>query len=71
MKSTTKDNASKNVAVPKAMPSSLKASTPVQGTPAQGPVAEEEIRAVLLQRTQITTNDLVAVFKARLKTSEV
>lgn len=70
VKSTTKDNASKNVAVPKATPSSLKASTPAQGTPAQGPVAEEEIRAVLLQRTQITTNDLVAVFKARLKTSE-
>lgn len=35
------------------------------------PVSEEEIRAVIAQRTPITTQELVAKFKARLKTSEV
>ncbi|CAM8936343.1 unnamed protein product [Rhodiola kirilowii] len=34
------------------------------------PVSEEEIRAVIVQRTPITTQELVAKFKARLKTSE-
>lgn len=50
---------------------STKAGTSAQGTPAQGPVSEEEIRAVLLQRAPVTTSDLVGNFKARLKTSEV
>ncbi|XVF27991.1 hypothetical protein REPUB_Repub14bG0157300 [Reevesia pubescens] len=35
-----------------------------------GPVTEEEIRAVLLQKAPITTSDLVANFKARLKSPE-
>ncbi|KAJ0018468.1 hypothetical protein Pint_09701 [Pistacia integerrima] len=37
---------------------------------ASGPVTEEEIRAVLLQKAPVTTQDLVANFKARLKSSE-
>ncbi|XWS18138.1 hypothetical protein CRYUN_Cryun32bG0016400 [Craigia yunnanensis] len=35
-----------------------------------GPVTEEEIRAVLLQKAPVTTSDLVAKFKARLKSAE-
>ncbi|TYI78113.1 hypothetical protein E1A91_D06G188900v1 [Gossypium mustelinum] len=35
-----------------------------------GPVTEEEIRAVLLQKAPVTTSDLVAKFKARLKSPE-
>ncbi|KAK8517256.1 hypothetical protein V6N13_092539 [Hibiscus sabdariffa] len=37
---------------------------------AAGPVTEEEIRAVLLQKAPVTTSDLVAKFKARLKSPE-
>ncbi|KAK9706343.1 hypothetical protein RND81_07G117400 [Saponaria officinalis] len=37
---------------------------------AQGPVREEEIKAVLLQRAPLTTSELVATFKARLKSPE-
>ncbi|GMJ14550.1 hypothetical protein like AT4G12610 [Hibiscus trionum] len=37
---------------------------------AAGPVTEEEIRAVLLQKALVTTSDLVAKFKARLKSPE-
>ncbi|XP_057730945.1 transcription initiation factor IIF subunit alpha-like [Arachis stenosperma] len=37
---------------------------------ASGPVSEEEIRAVLMQKTPVTTQVLVAKFKGRLKTSE-
>ncbi|TYI23679.1 hypothetical protein ES332_A06G181700v1 [Gossypium tomentosum] len=35
-----------------------------------GPVTEEEIKAVLLQKAPVTTSDLVAKFKARLKSPE-
>ncbi|KAI3964547.1 hypothetical protein MKW92_021230 [Papaver armeniacum] len=35
-----------------------------------GPVTEEEIRAVLVQGARVTTQDLVAKFKARLKSKE-
>ncbi|KAL0553892.1 hypothetical protein IC582_007796 [Cucumis melo] len=54
-------------------------STASKGAPASvktepsshsGPVTEEEIRAVLRQRTPVTTQDLVAKFKARLRTPE-
>ncbi|GAB2246531.1 hypothetical protein Droror1_Dr00002024 [Drosera rotundifolia] len=38
--------------------------------PTQGPVAEDEIRAVLLQRASVTTQELVSVFKARLRSRE-
>lgn len=37
---------------------------------ASGPVTEQEIRAVLLQSAPVTTQELVAKFKARLKSSE-
>lgn len=40
-------------------------------TPPTGPVAEEEIRAFILQKAPVTTQDLVAKFKARLKSPEV
>ncbi|KAG9147403.1 hypothetical protein Leryth_019661 [Lithospermum erythrorhizon] len=42
-------------------------STP---TPTTGPVTEDEIRAIFKQKTPITTQDLVAKFKARLKCKE-
>lgn len=56
-----------------------KSSAPPKGTPpvktepssSGGRVTEEEIRAVLMQRTPLTTNDLVSKFKGRLKSSEV
>ncbi|XP_073285619.1 transcription initiation factor IIF subunit alpha-like [Primulina huaijiensis] len=35
-----------------------------------GPVTEDEIRAVLLQKAPVTTQDLVAKFKSRLKLKE-
>ncbi|KAL0306011.1 UNVERIFIED_CONTAM: Transcription initiation factor IIF subunit alpha [Sesamum radiatum] len=61
--------------------SSTKSSTPAKGAtpPAPsksvaaaptGPVTEDEIRAVLLQKTPVTTQDLVAKFKSRLKLKE-
>ncbi|PIA38231.1 hypothetical protein AQUCO_02800124v1 [Aquilegia coerulea] len=48
--------------------SSGKDASPV-AAPA-GPVTEDEIRAVLLQKSPVTTQDLVAKFKARLKSSK-
>jgi transcription initiation factor TFIIF subunit alpha len=50
------------------MPSSSKTG-PTSGP--TGPVTEEEIRAVLLQNGPVTTQDLVARFKSRLRTPEV
>ncbi|KAK7412712.1 hypothetical protein VNO78_04278 [Psophocarpus tetragonolobus] len=70
-KSSAKDvngSASKSSAPPKGTPpSSSKAGS---STTASGPVSEEEIRAVLRQKTPVTTQDLVAKFKARLRSSE-
>lgn len=57
-------SASKNSVPSKATPPSSKAGS----TPSAGPVTEEEIRAVLLQKAHVTTQELVAKFKARLKT---
>lgn len=51
------------------LPSSSSKAGPA--TPASGPVSEEEIRAVLKQKTPVTTQDLVAKFKARLRSPEV
>ncbi|KAK6932814.1 Transcription initiation factor IIF, alpha subunit [Dillenia turbinata] len=45
-------------------------STKSASTSASGPVTEEEIRAVLKQKAPVTTQDLVANFKARLKSQE-
>ncbi|XP_048447273.1 transcription initiation factor IIF subunit alpha [Pyrus x bretschneideri] len=58
-------SASKSSAPPKVTP-------PVKTEPSSsgGRVTEEEIRAVLMQRTPLTTNDLVSKFKGRLKSSE-
>ncbi|GFP85113.1 transcription initiation factor iif subunit alpha [Phtheirospermum japonicum] len=61
--------------------SSTKSSVPSKGgAPPQassksapaptGPVTEDEIRAVLMQKTPVTTQDLVAKFKSRLKLKE-
>ncbi|XP_021719775.1 transcription initiation factor IIF subunit alpha-like [Chenopodium quinoa] len=71
VKSAAKENASKIGGAPKVTPpSSTKAGTSTSGTPAQGPVSEEEIRVVLLQKAPVTTADLVATFKSRLKSPE-
>ncbi|XP_068657461.1 transcription initiation factor IIF subunit alpha-like isoform X2 [Aristolochia californica] len=56
---------SKNGAHPKVSLSSKSGSTLVTA-----PVTEEEIRVVLLQKATVTTQDLVAKFKARLRTLE-
>lgn len=72
-KSTVKDengSASKNNAPAKGVPpapSSKGGSSPI----VSGPVSEEEIRAVLMQKTPLTTQDLVAKFRARLRSPEV
>ncbi|KAK6149688.1 hypothetical protein DH2020_017213 [Rehmannia glutinosa] len=61
--------------------SSTKSSVPTKGAspsassksgsaPPSGPVTEDEIRTVLLQKTPVTTQDLVAKFKSRLKLKE-
>ncbi|KAF3451808.1 hypothetical protein FNV43_RR07904 [Rhamnella rubrinervis] len=68
-KSSVKDEpspASKNNLPSKGTSSSSK----VVGTPSAVPVTEEEIRAVLMQKTPVTTQDLVAKFKARLRCPE-
>ncbi|AEE83155.2 Transcription initiation factor IIF alpha subunit [Arabidopsis thaliana x Arabidopsis arenosa] len=51
----------------KAEPASAPASS---SSAATGPVTEDEIRAVLMEKKQVTTQDLVSRFKARLKTKE-
>ncbi|KAL1358614.1 uncharacterized protein [Arachis hypogaea] len=64
----SKSNASaKGSAPPLPSSSSSKAGT---STAASGPVSEEEIRAVLKQKTRVTTQHLVAKFKARLRCKE-
>ncbi|OIV91838.1 hypothetical protein TanjilG_17830 [Lupinus angustifolius] len=72
-KSSVKDvngSASKSNAPPKGTPSATPPSKAGSSTTASGPVSEEEIRAVLRQKTPVTTQDLVAKFKARLRSSE-
>ncbi|EFH48922.1 mutant TFIIF-alpha [Arabidopsis lyrata subsp. lyrata] len=51
----------------KAEPASAPAAS---SSAATGPVTEDEIRAVLMEKKQVTTQDLVSRFKARLKTKE-
>ncbi|XP_065867533.1 transcription initiation factor IIF subunit alpha isoform X1 [Euphorbia lathyris] len=53
---------------PKGQPLSSSSKTAPAGS--TSPVTEEEIRAVLLQNGPVTTQDLVARFKSRLKTQE-
>uniref|UniRef100_A0A2P2JR36 Transcription initiation factor IIF subunit alpha n=2 Tax=Rhizophora mucronata TaxID=61149 RepID=A0A2P2JR36_RHIMU len=57
--------ATKSGATPKGTPSSSKT-----GASSTGPVTKEEIRAVLLQNGPVTTQDLVARFRSRLRTPE-
>ncbi|KAK3036947.1 hypothetical protein RJ639_030912 [Escallonia herrerae] len=56
-------------AVPSKAVSSLSASK-TGLTPPSGPVTEDEIRDVLLQKRPVTTQDLVATFKSRLKSKD-
>lgn len=64
-------SASKSSAPPKGTPPLSSKGGSSTTTTASGPVSEEEIRAVLRQKTPVTTQDLVAKFKARLRCSEV
>lgn len=54
---------------------SLKAAASSASKPASsasgGPVTEEEIRSVLLATAPVTTQDLVANFKGRIKSQDV
>ncbi|XP_010538756.1 PREDICTED: transcription initiation factor IIF subunit alpha isoform X2 [Tarenaya hassleriana] len=50
--------------------SSVGSSLSSTASNATGPVTEDEIRAVLLEKKQVTTQDLVSRFKSRLKTKE-
>ncbi|KAE7995293.1 hypothetical protein FH972_000110 [Carpinus fangiana] len=61
--------ASKSSVPSKGIPSPSSSSKTVS-TSSSGPVTEEEIRAVLMQKTPVTTQDLVANFKARLRSPE-
>lgn len=51
--------------------SALSSRTGAAPAPSTAPVTEEEIRSVLLAMAPVTTQDLVAKFKARLKSQEV
>ncbi|KAL9243469.1 hypothetical protein vseg_017353 [Gypsophila vaccaria] len=67
VKPSIKEEGSKTAGSSKSIPSS---SSKTGTSTAQGPVREEEIKAVLLQRAPLTTSELVATFKARLKSPE-
>ncbi|XP_016550394.2 transcription initiation factor IIF subunit alpha isoform X2 [Capsicum annuum] len=60
---------SKN-STPTAITKGASSSSRPAPTSATGPVTEDEIRAVLLQRKPVTTQDLVSQFKSRLKCKE-
>ncbi|WCJ39970.1 Transcription initiation factor IIF subunit alpha [Euphorbia peplus] len=69
LKPTVKEEggtSAKSNATPKAQQPSSKTAP----TGSTSPVTEEEIRAVLLQSTPVTTQELVATFKSRLKNQE-
>ncbi|KAH9613670.1 hypothetical protein KSS87_005170 [Heliosperma pusillum] len=68
VKPNIKEESSKTGGGSKITPSSAQGMAGASS--AQGPVKEEEIRAVLLQRSPLTTSELVATFKARLKSPE-
>ncbi|KAI3870520.1 hypothetical protein MKX03_022713 [Papaver bracteatum] len=71
-KSSAKEGSASASKVNSAIPSRSSASSSVKAPADQstGPVTEEEIRAVLVQGARVTTQDLVAKFKARLKSKE-
>lgn len=63
-------SAAKNGATTKGGSSSKPAAAAVPAS-STGPVTEDEIRAVLMHKAPVTTQDLVAKFKSRLRTKEV
>ncbi|KAM7495588.1 hypothetical protein LguiB_030197 [Lonicera macranthoides] len=70
---TVKDepaSGAKNISSVPAKGAAAAASAKAGATASSGPVTEEEIRAVLMQKTPVTTQDLVAKFKSRLKSKE-
>ncbi|ESW26005.1 hypothetical protein PHAVU_003G083500 [Phaseolus vulgaris] len=72
-KSTVKDengSTSKNNTPSKGVPPTPSSKGGSSSPIASGPVSEEEIRAVLMQKTPLTTQDLVAKFRARLRCPE-
>lgn len=69
VKSTAKEDASKT-SVPSKSTSAASVKAESSSAAASGPVSEEEIRAVLLQKSPMTTSALVSIFKARLKSPE-
>lgn len=69
-KSVKEEPVSENSVPAKGTTASLKTGSTPTGGPA-GPVSEEEIRAVLMQKSPITTRDLVNNFPGRLKSKEV
>ncbi|RZC50603.1 hypothetical protein C5167_019034 [Papaver somniferum] len=71
-KSSAKEGSASVSKVNNAIPSRNSASSSAKAPADQstGPVTEEEIRAVLVQGARVTTQDLVAKFKARLKSKE-
>ncbi|KAJ8423448.1 hypothetical protein Cgig2_005319 [Carnegiea gigantea] len=70
VKSTAKEDASKT-SVPAKSTSAAFVKAESSSSAASGPVSEEEIRAVLLQKSPMTTSALVSIFKARLKSPEI
>lgn len=69
VKSIAKEDASKT-SVPSKSTSAASVKAESSSAAASGPVSEEEIRAVLLQKSPMTTSALVSIFKARLKSPE-
>ncbi|XP_033142050.1 transcription initiation factor IIF subunit alpha isoform X2 [Brassica rapa] len=74
-KPSVKEEKNNSVSKSKAPTKAVKAEpTPAtasaSASAATGPVTEDEIRAVLMEKKQVTTQDLVSRFKARLKTKE-
>lgn len=66
MKEDKSSSVSRSNATMKAEPTPASASSS-----ATGPVTEDEIRAVLMDKEPVTTQELVSRFKPRLKTKEV
>ncbi|CAH2071504.1 unnamed protein product [Thlaspi arvense] len=71
-KSSVKEEKNTSVSKSNAPTKAVKAepSSAASASAATGPVTEEEIRAVLMEKKQVTTQDLVSRFKARLKNKE-
>ncbi|CAH8387957.1 unnamed protein product [Eruca vesicaria subsp. sativa] len=61
--SVSKSNAPKKAVKSETTPASVSSSS-------TGPVTEDKIRAVLMEKKQVTTQDLVSSFRPRLKTRE-